>query len=57
MIFYRIEATLRTATAETLDAATMLGLENMFAELSNAISTRFFLQGSEGLRMSGMTLA
>ncbi|WP_016744487.1 circularly permuted type 2 ATP-grasp protein [Rhizorhabdus wittichii] len=57
MIFYRIEATLRTATAETLDAATVLGLENMFSELSNAISTRFFLQGSEGFRMSGMTLA
>jgi hypothetical protein len=35
----------------------MLGLENMLSELSNAISSRFFLQGSEALRMSGMTLA
>jgi len=57
IIFYRIEAALRTATAETLDGTVMLGVENMMSELSNAISTRFFLQGSEGFRMSGMTLA
>lgn len=57
MIFYRIESTLRTATAGTLDGEMMLGIENMLSELSNAISTRFFLQGSEGFRMSGMTLA
>ncbi|MES2494711.1 MAG: circularly permuted type 2 ATP-grasp protein [Pseudomonadota bacterium] len=57
MIFYRIESTLRTATADTLDGTMMLGLENMLSELSNAISARFFLQGSEGFRMSGMTLA
>ncbi|KQX19425.1 MULTISPECIES: circularly permuted type 2 ATP-grasp protein [unclassified Sphingomonas] len=57
MIFYRIESAIRTATAETLDGTMVLGLENMLSELSNAISARFFLQGSEGLRMSGMTLA
>ena len=57
IIFYRIEAALRTATAETLDGTVMLGVENMLSELSNAISARFFLQGSEGYRMSGMTLA
>ena len=56
-LFYRIEAALRTASADTLDPQMMLGLENMLSELSNAISARFFLQGSEGLRMSGMTLA
>ena len=56
-IFYRIEAAIRTATAETLDAQMMLGIENMLSELSNAIGGRFFLQGSEGYRMSGMTLA
>ncbi len=57
VIFFKIEAALRTASAETLDTQMMLGLENMLSELSNAISARFFLQGSEGLRMSGMTLA
>ena len=56
-IFYRIEAAIRTTTAEAMDGTMMLGLENMFSELSNALSTRFFLQGSEGFRMSGMTLA
>lgn len=56
-IFHRIEASLRTASAETLEPPMMLGLENMLSELSNAISARFFLQGNEGLRMSGMTLA
>jgi len=56
-IFYRIEAEIRTASAEQLDGTMMLGIENMLAELSNAIGTRFFLQGSEALRMSGMTLA
>ncbi|ATE65937.1 hypothetical protein COO09_07055 [Rhizorhabdus dicambivorans] len=57
MIFYRIESALRTATAETMDGTMMLSLENMLSELSNAISTRFFLQGNEGFRMAGMTLA
>ncbi len=56
-IFYRIEAAIRTASAETLDSQMMLGVENMLSEMSNAISARFFLQGSEGFRMSGMTLA
>lgn len=57
MIFYRIEAVIRTATAETLDSKLMLSIENMLSELSNAIGARFFLQGSEGFRTSGMTLA
>jgi uncharacterized alpha-E superfamily protein len=57
MIFYKIESALRTVTAETLDGTMMLGLENMLSELSNAISARFFLQGSEGFRTAGMTLA
>ncbi|TZG28821.1 circularly permuted type 2 ATP-grasp protein [Sphingomonas montanisoli] len=53
----RIEAAVRTATAETLDTAAVLGIENMLEELSDAIGKRFFLQGSESLRMGGMTLA
>ena len=56
-IFFKIEAAIRTASADTLDTHMLLGLENMLSDLSNAISARFFLQGSEGLRMSGMTLA
>jgi hypothetical protein len=57
MIFHRIEALLRTSTAELLDSEMMLGLENRMSEFSNAVSSRFFLQGNEGLRMAGMTLA
>jgi uncharacterized alpha-E superfamily protein len=53
----RIEAAVRTATAETLDTAAVLGLENMIEDLSDLIGRRFFLQGSESLRMGGMTLA
>lgn len=53
----RISFTVRMAAAETLDTAAVLGLENMLAELSNAVGDRFFLQGSETLRMAGMTLA
>ena len=56
-IFYRIEAALKVATAETLDLEAVLSIENMLTELSNALSARFFLQGSEGFRMAGMTLA
>jgi uncharacterized alpha-E superfamily protein len=56
-LFYRIDAAIRTASAETLEAQMMLGIENMLSELSNAISARFFLQGSESVRMSSMTLA
>jgi uncharacterized circularly permuted ATP-grasp superfamily protein/uncharacterized alpha-E superfamily protein len=54
---FRIASEIRLANAETLTAAAVLSLENMLGELSNAISTRFFLQGSETLRMAGMTLA
>lgn len=57
VLFHRIEAAIRTASADKLDGQMMLGIENMLSELSNAISARFFLQGSEGLRMSAMTLA
>lgn len=57
MIFYRIEAALRTASAEALDSEAMLGIENMLSELSNALGTRFFLQIGEGFRMQGMILA
>ncbi len=53
----RIIAGVKLATADTLDTAAVLGLENMLGELSNAIGSRFFLQGSETLRMAGMTLA
>jgi len=56
-IFFRIDAAIRTARAESLDALMMLGLENMLAEFSNALSARFFLQGAEGFRMAGMILA
>lgn len=54
---FRIASEIRLATAETLDAAAVLSLENMLGDLSNTIGTRFFLQGSETLRMAGMTLA
>jgi uncharacterized circularly permuted ATP-grasp superfamily protein/uncharacterized alpha-E superfamily protein len=57
VLFHRIEAAIRTASAETLDGQMMLSIENMLSELSNAVSARFFLQGSESLRMPGMTLA
>jgi uncharacterized circularly permuted ATP-grasp superfamily protein/uncharacterized alpha-E superfamily protein len=53
----RISFTVRMANAATLDTPAVLGLENMLAELSNAVGSRFFLQGSETLRMAGMTLA
>jgi uncharacterized circularly permuted ATP-grasp superfamily protein/uncharacterized alpha-E superfamily protein len=53
----RVSFTVELATAATLDTNAVLGIENMLAELSNAIGSRFFLQGSETLRMAGMTLA
>jgi uncharacterized circularly permuted ATP-grasp superfamily protein/uncharacterized alpha-E superfamily protein len=56
-ISIRIEAAIRMAQAEALDTKSVLGIENMLAELSNAISVRFFLQGGESLRAAGMTLA
>ncbi len=56
-ISIRVEASVRMASAKTLDTKAVLGIENMLGELSNAISARFFLQGSETLRMAGMTLA
>jgi len=56
-IFYKIEAALKVATAESLVSTEVLSIENMLSELSNALSARFFLQGSEGFRTAGMTLA
>ncbi|UAK26429.1 circularly permuted type 2 ATP-grasp protein [Sphingomonas nostoxanthinifaciens] len=46
-----------TMQAESLSAATLLGCENRLMALSEAIATRFFLQGAETVRAPGMTLA
>ncbi|MFV0623435.1 circularly permuted type 2 ATP-grasp protein [Sphingomonas sp. ac-8] len=52
-----LQATVATATAATLDAATAQALESHLMRLSDAIATRYFLQGAEPLRGSGLTLA
>ncbi len=46
-----------TVKAESLSPATLLGIENRLMALSDAISARFFLQGSETIRAPGLTLA
>ena len=48
---------IETATAATLDAATLLDVERRLATLSDAIARRYFLQGAEPLRAVGLTLA
>ena len=45
------------ARAESLSPATLLGIENRLMALSDAIGARFFLQGAETVRATGMTLA
>ncbi len=46
-----------TVRAESLSPATLLGIENRLMALSDAIGARFFLQGAETVRATGMTLA
>jgi uncharacterized circularly permuted ATP-grasp superfamily protein/uncharacterized alpha-E superfamily protein len=50
-------AVLDTARAESLGDKAVLAIENRLLALSEAISRRFFLQGSETIRAAGMTLA
>ncbi len=53
----QLHAIVETATAATLDAATLLDVERRLATLSDAIARRYFLQGAEPLRAVGLTLA
>ncbi|WP_420139718.1 circularly permuted type 2 ATP-grasp protein [Sphingomonas sp.] len=46
-----------TVKPESLSPATLLGIENRLAALSDAIAARFFLQGAETVRAAAMTLA
>jgi uncharacterized alpha-E superfamily protein len=46
----RLSAGMAVAEAEGMDADMMLGLENRLYALSDAIGTRYFLQGSEMVR-------
>lgn len=46
----RLAAGMTIAEAGAMDAETMLGLENRLYALSDAIGTRYFLQGSEMVR-------
>jgi uncharacterized alpha-E superfamily protein len=46
-----------TIKPEALSPATLVGVENRLAALSDAIAARFFLQGAETVRAAGMTLA
>ncbi len=50
-----IAARLRAATAETLTAADLDAIEQLFLDLSDAINDRFFLKGEDAPRASGMT--
>ena len=52
-----VQAMVATATAASFDAAAVAALENRLMQLSNAIATRYFLQGAEPLRGQGLTLA
>ena len=53
----QIAAVVRTAQADTLDVALLADMEAQFAQLSDAIARRYFLQGAEPLREGGLTLA
>ncbi len=46
-------ATVSVAKAEEISVAAMLGIENRLYALSDAIGTRYFLQGSEAVRSTG----
>lgn len=50
-------AMLATADAATLDADALLAIEGRLIALADAVARRYFLQGAEPLRASGLTLA
>jgi uncharacterized circularly permuted ATP-grasp superfamily protein/uncharacterized alpha-E superfamily protein len=50
-------ALVATAQAATLDTPALFEVERRLARLSDAIAHRYFLQGAEPLRASGLTLA
>jgi hypothetical protein len=50
-----IAANLAAASAETLDGAALGAIEQQLYALSDAIGRRFFLQGRDAGRASGMT--
>ncbi|WP_375397510.1 circularly permuted type 2 ATP-grasp protein [uncultured Sphingomonas sp.] len=52
-----LRAKLDTTGAEQIDGALLNGVESLLGGLSDAIARRYFLQGAEPLRASGMTLA
>jgi uncharacterized alpha-E superfamily protein len=52
-----LHAAVATATAAGLDPATLGEVERRLAALSDAVARRYFLQGAEPLRASGLTLA
>lgn len=52
-----LAAQVETVTAQSLDRNACFDLEAQLHELSDAISLRFFLRGSQTLRQSGMVLA
>ncbi len=55
MIAADLAGSMATATAARLSHTRIVTIENKFYALSEAISRRFFLQGSESLRAAGMT--
>ncbi|MEH3045626.1 circularly permuted type 2 ATP-grasp protein [Sphingomonas adhaesiva] len=52
-----LHALVSTAQATTLDADLLYEVERRLARVSEAIARRYFLQGAEPLRASGLTLA
>ncbi len=52
-----LQAMVSVAKATTLDGETLNRIEQRLAKLSDAIARRYFLQGAEPLRASGLTLA
>jgi uncharacterized alpha-E superfamily protein len=52
-----LQAIIATAQAHVLDADTLGEVERRLAQLSDALARRYFLQGAEPLRASGLTLA
>ena len=52
-----LQAIVMTATAAELDAETLGDIERRLGAVSDALARRYFLQGAEPLRTSGLTLA
>ncbi|SEL04654.1 Uncharacterized conserved protein, circularly permuted ATPgrasp superfamily [Sphingomonas palmae] len=52
-----LKALVATARAATIDADLLSEVERRLARISDAVARRYFLQGAEPLRASGLTLA